>query len=155
MHEPDSNVRRFRRASEVLPMVMMLVHAAVFAIGLCMTKPALAQTSAQPQAPTSQPDAAQSAQPQPAPPVTSAPATSAPGRMLDLSNATCAQFMALSRADKDQIVLWLSGFYAGGAQRPRIDVGLLAGASRAMDDLCAKTPTTPLLGQETRPLLFR
>jgi HdeA/HdeB family len=93
---------------------------------------------------------AQTPSPQASPPV-----TSAPSRSIDLTSATCAQFMALARADKDQIVLWLSGFYAGGAQRPRIDVDLLADASRAMDELCAKTPAAPLLGQETRPLLFR
>jgi hypothetical protein len=75
--------------------------------------------------------------------------------MLDLGNATCAQFLSLSRMEKDQIVLWLAGYYAGSAQRPRIDVSLLAGASNALDELCAKAPATSLIGQETRPLLLR
>jgi hypothetical protein len=75
--------------------------------------------------------------------------------MLDLGNATCAQFMGLSRMDKDQIVLWLAGYYAGAAQRPRIDVSLMAGASAALDELCLKAPATSLIGQETRPLLLR
>jgi hypothetical protein len=81
--------------------------------------------------------------------------SSAPGQMLDLGNATCAQFLGLSRMEKDQITLWLAGFYAGSAQRPRIDVSLLAGASGALDGLCARAPSTPLIGQETRPLLLR
>lgn len=103
------------------------------------------------------PAAAQAPSPNPQPGLgqSAPPSVSAPGRILDLSSATCAQFMALSRVDRDQIVLWLAGFYAGGAQRPRIDVGLLASASRAMDELCARTPAAPLIGQETRPLLFR
>jgi hypothetical protein len=83
------------------------------------------------------------------------PAPAPQGRMLDLSSATCAQFMGLSRMEKDQIVLWLAGFYAGSAQRPRIDVSLLAGASGALDELCVKAPATTLIGQETRPLLLR
>lgn len=78
-----------------------------------------------------------------------------PGRMIDLSVATCAQFAALPRADKEQIVLWLAGFYAGAAQRPRIDIALLSGAARALDELCARAPAAPLIGQETRPLLLR
>ncbi len=83
-----------------------------------------------------------------------APAT-AQGRAIDLSTATCQQFASLSRAEKDQIVLWLAGFYAGAAQRPRIDVGLVASGSKGLDELCAKAPATPLIGQETRPLLLR
>jgi hypothetical protein len=77
------------------------------------------------------------------------------GRILDLANATCAQFIGLSRMEKDQIVLWLAGYYAGAAQRPRIDVSLLAGASGALDELCMKSPGSTLIGQETRPLLLR
>jgi hypothetical protein len=102
--------------------------------------------------------AAATAQTQGESPAPSSPALAAPpppGRMLDLASATCAQFMGLSRMEKDQIVLWLAGYYAGSAQRPRIDVSLLAGASGSLDELCVKAPATTLIGQETRPLLLR
>jgi hypothetical protein len=78
----------------------------------------------------------------------------AQARVIDLSKASCAQFTSLAPADKEQIVLWLAGFYAGAAQRASLDTSLLSAARKAMDELCAKTPAAPLIGQETRPLLL-
>ena len=79
----------------------------------------------------------------------------AEARVIDLSKASCAQFTGLATIEKEQIVLWLAGFYAGAAQRASLDTEHLGAASKALDELCAKTPALPLIGQETRPLLLK
>jgi HdeA/HdeB family len=81
-------------------------------------------------------------------------AFAAEARMIDLSKSTCAQFKALAPADKEQVVLWLGGYFAGAAQQPTLDTTRLSAASKAMDEMCAKTPAAPLIGQETRPLFL-
>jgi hypothetical protein len=69
---------------------------------------------------------------------------------IDLMRATCADFLAMNGNDQSQISLWLAGYYAGGAQRPLLDIGKIAAAPAALAELCAKTPQTPLVGAETR-----
>lgn len=87
--------------------------------------------------------------------VLTSPPQKAEARVIDLSKASCVQFTSLAAAEKEQIVLWLAGFYAGAAQRASLDTEHLGAASKALDELCAKTPALPLIGQETRPLLLR
>lgn len=78
----------------------------------------------------------------------------APARTIDLARATCAEYAALQDLEKEQILLWLAGYYAGAAQRPSIDTDQLAASTKALAELCAKTPAAPLIGQEVRPLLL-
>lgn len=69
---------------------------------------------------------------------------------LDLSRASCADFVAMSETDRSQLSLWLAGYYAGGAQRPLLDPERIAAAPAALAELCAKSPQMPLVGAETR-----
>jgi hypothetical protein len=79
----------------------------------------------------------------------------AQSRSIDMSKAGCTQFMALAKADKEQVLLWLAGFYAGAAQRPMLEIGMISSAAASLDELCAKAPATTLLGEATRNLLMR
>ena len=85
----------------------------------------------------------------------SLPGQSTNARVIDVSKADCTQFMGLAATDREQIVLWLAGFFAGAAQRPAIDTDQLRVGLKELEALCAKTPGAPLIGQETRPLLFK
>ena len=78
----------------------------------------------------------------------------AQARVIDLARSTCAQFISLAPVEKEQIVLWLAGYYAGSAQRPMMDISLLSNASRSLNEICLRTPALPLIGPETRPLLL-
>jgi hypothetical protein len=69
---------------------------------------------------------------------------------IDLSRATCADFSGLRDTDQAQMAVWLSGFYAGAAQRPQLDPERLAAAPGALAELCTKSPQLPLVGAETR-----
>ncbi len=79
----------------------------------------------------------------------------AQSRSIDMAKAGCTQFMALAKADKEQVMLWLAGFYAGAAQRPVLEIGMIGSAVGALDELCTKTPATTLLGDATRSMLLR
>lgn len=69
---------------------------------------------------------------------------------IDLTRATCSDFSAMSEDDRNQLSLWLSGYYAGAAQRPALDPDRISAAPAELGALCAKTPQLPLVGTETR-----
>lgn len=73
---------------------------------------------------------------------------------VDLTGATCADFSKMSEDDRNQLALWLAGYYAGGAQRPHLDVSRITAAPGALAELCGKTPQTPLVGAETRAVFM-
>ncbi len=73
---------------------------------------------------------------------------------VDLMRATCADFVAMNGNDQNQLSLWLAGYYAGGAQRPLIDLDKITSAPAQLAALCAKTPQLPLVGAETRAIFL-
>jgi len=73
---------------------------------------------------------------------------------IDLMRATCADFVAMNGNDRSQISLWLAGYFAGGAQRPMLDIEKIAAAPEALAEICAKTPQAPLIGAETRAVFI-
>jgi hypothetical protein len=73
---------------------------------------------------------------------------------LDLMRATCADFVAMNGNDQNQLSLWLAGYYAGGAQRPLLDLAKIMSAPAQLATLCAKTPQLPLVGAETRAVFL-
>lgn len=85
--------------------------------------------------------------------LTSIPANSQAGAS-DLTNATCAAFQTLQPKDKEQLTVWLAGFFAGQAARPRINPALMASLPEAMGALCTKTPEAMLIGAEMRALFL-
>jgi hypothetical protein len=77
-------------------------------------------------------------------------ASPAGAETLDLTRASCADFVAMSENDQSQLSLWLAGYFAGGAQRPLLDLEKIAAAPAALAQICAKSPQLPLVGAETR-----
>ncbi|KQU50887.1 hypothetical protein ASG72_13740 [Bosea sp. Leaf344] len=75
-------------------------------------------------------------------------------QQLNLLAATCADFSGMSETDRSQLSLWLAGYFAGGAQRPEIDLGRVAAAPAALSELCAKTPQAPLISAESRAVFM-
>ena len=73
---------------------------------------------------------------------------------LDLTGATCADFSKMGADARNQLALWLAGYYAGGAPRPHLDVSRIAAAPEALAELCGKAPQTPLVGAETRAVFM-
>lgn len=69
---------------------------------------------------------------------------------LDLTQARCSDYVAMNQDDRDQLSLWLAGYYAGGAQRPLLDLEKIKAAPAALAEICAKSPQLPLVGAETR-----
>lgn len=78
----------------------------------------------------------------------------AQGAISDLTNATCAAFLSLPARDKEQLTIWLAGFFAGQASRPRINPQLMVTIPDAIGALCAKSPEAMLVGAETRALFL-
>jgi hypothetical protein len=73
---------------------------------------------------------------------------------VDLTGASCTDFMTMTEDDRNQISLWLAGYYAGLGQRPVLDVQKVLAAPPSLMALCAKTPQAPLVGPETRAVFF-
>lgn len=71
----------------------------------------------------------------------------------DVSRLTCAQFVQLRQSDREQLLVWLAGYYAGGAQRPIINGRLLTESAGAIDNLCRSNPATPIIGEQMRALV--
>lgn len=69
---------------------------------------------------------------------------------LDLTQARCSDYVAMNESDRNQLSLWLAGYYAGGAQRPLLDMEKITAAPAALAEICAKSPQLPLVGAETR-----
>jgi hypothetical protein len=80
-----------------------------------------------------------------------APATAQEGN--DVSRLTCAQFVQLRQSDREQLLVWLAGYYAGGAQRPVINGRLLTESAGAIDTLCRTNPAAPMIGDQMRALI--
>jgi hypothetical protein len=73
---------------------------------------------------------------------------------LDLSRASCADFVSMSENDRTQLSLWLAGYFAGSAMRPLLDVEKVTAAPAALAELCAKSPQLALVGAETRAVFI-
>lgn len=86
--------------------------------------------------------------------MTSAPAMGQSALQSDISRATCAQYQTSGAADRDQVALWLYGFFAGAAQRPVIDVQRFRQGAAGLAALCNRDPGVRLLGQEVRALFL-
>lgn len=82
------------------------------------------------------------------------PSGGASAEAVDLTRASCSDFIAMEANDQSQIALWLAGYYAGGAQRPLIDVEKVIAAPADLLALCTKSPQLPLVGAETRAVFF-
>lgn len=73
---------------------------------------------------------------------------------LDVTGATCADFVAMAEEDRNQLSLWLAGYYAGLNQRPVLDLDKILAAPAEITALCNKTPQVPLIGPDTRSIFF-
>ena len=81
-------------------------------------------------------------------------ASPARAQPIDMTGATCADFGKMGGDDRNQLALWLAGYYAGSAQRPHLDPVRISAAPEALSELCGKAPQTPLLGAETRAVFM-
>ncbi|MFN3673880.1 MAG: HdeA/HdeB family chaperone [Bosea sp. (in: a-proteobacteria)] len=75
-------------------------------------------------------------------------------QQLNLMQATCADYSGMSENDRTQLSLWLAGYFAGGAQRPEIDLSRIAAAPAELVALCAKAPQAPLISAESRAVFM-
>jgi len=73
---------------------------------------------------------------------------------LDLTQASCSDFVAMSEGDRTQLSLWLAGYFAGHAMRPLLDLEKIAAAPAELGALCGKIPQAPLVGPETRAVFI-
>lgn len=73
---------------------------------------------------------------------------------LDLTRASCADFVAMSENDQTQLSLWLAGYFAGSAMRPLLDLEKITAAPAGLAALCSKSPQLPLVGAETRAVFM-
>jgi hypothetical protein len=72
----------------------------------------------------------------------------------DLTQATCAELMELPENSRAQLAVWLHGYYAGAAQRAVLDVMALENAVAALQQLCERNRSAPLIGSEARALFL-
>ena len=72
----------------------------------------------------------------------------------DLTQATCGELMELPENDRAELAVWLHGYYAGAAQRAMLDVAGLENAVAAIQQLCERNRSTPLIGSEARSLFL-
>lgn len=79
-------------------------------------------------------------------------ALSQPGsaQPIDLSAATCADFVQMTPDDRGPLSLWLAGYFAGASQQPLLDAERLIAAPAELSTLCDKSPALRLLGAEVR-----
>lgn len=80
--------------------------------------------------------------------------SSARAQGLDLTRASCADFVAMSENDQTQLSLWLAGYFAGSAMRPLLDLEKITAAPAGLAALCSKSPQLPLVGAETRAVFI-
>ena len=73
---------------------------------------------------------------------------------VDLTRASCADFVAMSENDQTQLSLWLAGYFAGSAMRPLLDLEKITAAPAGLTALCSKSPQLPLVGAETRAVFI-
>jgi hypothetical protein len=72
----------------------------------------------------------------------------------DLARATCAQLILLPRNDRGQLIVWLHGYYAGAAQRAVLDRTKLEDAFLAIQEVCERNRSMPLMGSEARSVFL-
>lgn len=77
-------------------------------------------------------------------------AANAQADSIDLARATCADFSGMNGNDRAQLSLWLAGYFAGGAQKPLLDLDKINAAPADLQALCGKAPQLSLLSAETR-----
>jgi hypothetical protein len=82
------------------------------------------------------------------------PAASLRAEALDLTRASCSDFTAMNENDRNQLSLWLAGYFAGSAMRPLLDLEKITAAPAALAELCAKSPQFALVGAETRAVFI-
>jgi hypothetical protein len=73
---------------------------------------------------------------------------------LDMARMTCSQFQDMRPADRQQIGVWLHGYYAGSANKPMIDTNAYEGALRTLNEACTKQKTAPLIGDQVRGIFL-
>ncbi|RDJ24121.1 hypothetical protein DWF00_03275 [Bosea caraganae] len=76
--------------------------------------------------------------------------SAARAQSIDLTRATCADFSGMNGNDQAQLSLWLAGYFAGGGQKPLLDLDKIIAAPAALQALCGKSPQLSLLSAETR-----
>jgi hypothetical protein len=82
------------------------------------------------------------------------PAAGLRAEALDLTRASCSDFIAMNENDRNQLSLWLAGYFAGSAMRPLLDLEKITAAPAALAELCAKSPQFALVGAETRAVFI-
>jgi hypothetical protein len=73
---------------------------------------------------------------------------------LDMARMTCSQFQDMRPADRQQIGVWLHGYYAGSANKPMIDTSAYEGSLRTLNEACSKQKTAPLIGDQVRGIFL-
>lgn len=79
---------------------------------------------------------------------------SAAAQTVDMTQGRCSDFARMEQDDRNQLSLWLGGYYAGLAQRPVLDLDKVTAAPGQLSALCAEKPELPLVGPETRAIFF-
>jgi hypothetical protein len=79
---------------------------------------------------------------------------SAVAQTVDMSRGSCSDFTRMGEEDRNQLALWLAGYYAGLAQRPLLDLDKVLAAPGELTTLCTEKPDLPLVGPETRAIFF-
>lgn len=87
-------------------------------------------------------------------PLTLGAASGARAEGVDLTRASCTDFMAMNENDQTQLSLWLAGYFAGSTMRPLLDLEKITAAPAALMALCAKSPQLALVGAETRSVFI-
>src|SRR4051794_28257157 len=81
-------------------------------------------------------------------------ATAAPAQTVDLTRTTCADYATLSAADRDQLAVWLHGYFAGAAQRSSLDPTRVAASAALLQKACEVAAAMPLIGPATRAIFL-
>ena len=72
---------------------------------------------------------------------------------VDLAGATCEDALRGDADERQQLALWLAGYYAGASGRPVVDRDRVLAVSDALAQICARRRDLPLIGGEVRALI--
>jgi hypothetical protein len=81
-------------------------------------------------------------------------ASPASAQVANLTGATCGQMLDLSLNERQQLMVWLHGYYAGAAQRAVIDRAKLEEVFKTLQATCEQNRATPLIGANVRAILL-
>jgi hypothetical protein len=75
-------------------------------------------------------------------------------QVADFGRGTCAAFAEARGEDRNQLLLWLHGYYSGAASRPLLDKSSFDKAMSNFNEFCSKNPDKPLIGIDIRAIML-